>query len=139
MLEFIYTTLASIGFAHPLHPVVTHIPMGMVLGGIIFKFASLKWENLSNTAFHCYTMALIGAFPTIIFGIMDWQYRYHGVLNGLITAKLILAFIFTLMLAITVYSEYKKIMNQRVIFILYVLCFIPAVGLGFIGGELVFG
>jgi len=139
MLDFIYTTLASIGFAHPLHPVVTHIPMGMIIGGIIFKFASLKWENLSSTAYHCYVLALIGAFPTIVLGIMDWQYRYNGVINGLIIAKLILAVIFTITLSITVYSEYKKITSHRVSFILYALCFIPAVGLGFIGGELIFG
>ena len=139
MLEFIYKTLASIGFTHPLHPIATHIPMGMIIGGIIFKFASIKWQNLANTAYHCYALALLGVFPTIILGLMDWQYRYHGVLNSLIIAKLVLACVLTAFLALTVYYEYKKTLSQRVIFILYVLCLLPTIGLGFIGGQLIFG
>jgi uncharacterized membrane protein len=42
MIDFIYSTLVVLGYTHPLHPAVVHIPMGMVLGGFLFRLFSLK-------------------------------------------------------------------------------------------------
>jgi hypothetical protein len=36
MIEFIYQFLAKFGYTHPLHPVLTHIPIGMVMGAFLF-------------------------------------------------------------------------------------------------------
>ncbi len=36
MTEVIFGFLNSIGFTHPLHPAFTHIPMGMVIGAVVF-------------------------------------------------------------------------------------------------------
>ena len=36
MTEYIFNTLEAIGFTHPLHPALTHIPMGMVIGCFFF-------------------------------------------------------------------------------------------------------
>jgi uncharacterized membrane protein len=139
MIEFIYSTLASMGYTHPLHPVITHIPMGMTLGGFIFILASLKWENLSRTAYYCYTLALIFVPITALLGIMDWQHRLFGKVNNLIIAKLILTGIFTVLLSLTVYMDYKGSIGRRTRMILYTLCVITVMVLGFVGGELAYG
>ncbi|MGD2029642.1 MAG: hypothetical protein PVG86_06850 [Desulfobacterales bacterium] len=41
MIEFIYLTLATIGYSHPLHPAMTHVPMGMIIGGFLFAIGSV--------------------------------------------------------------------------------------------------
>lgn len=139
MLDFIYNSLAAIGFTHPLHPVATHIPMGMVLGGFLFRIASYKWESLERTAFHCIVLALIFIPPTAILGIMDWQHRLLGRLDPLITAKLALAAVLLVLTALTVYFYEKKPGGRTVISALYALSFFTTVAMGFIGGQIVFG
>lgn len=32
MTELVFKLLEIVGFTHPLHPALTHIPMGMVMG-----------------------------------------------------------------------------------------------------------
>jgi len=36
MIEFIYQTLIKFGYTHPLHPTLTHVPIGMVMGAFLF-------------------------------------------------------------------------------------------------------
>jgi uncharacterized membrane protein len=139
MIEFVYSTLASLGYTHPLHPVITHLPMGMTLGGFMFLLASMKWENLSRTAFYCYALALIFVPVTALLGIMDWQHRLFGKVNNLIIVKLILTGVFTVLLSITVYMDFKGALNKRIRMMLYALCFINVILLGFVGGELAYG
>lgn len=139
MLDFIYKTLASLGFEHPLHPIITHVSMGMIFGGFLFKLASFKWKELSKTSYHCLVLALIFAPPTIIVGIMDWQYRYAGVVNGPILAKIILSFALIILLSLTVYLNHSNKVGDKINLLLYSLCLITAVGLGYIGGVLIYG
>jgi uncharacterized membrane protein len=139
MIEFVYTTLAAIGFNHPLHPVATHIPMGMVLGGFLFAFASLKWEELAKTAHHCYILALVFLPFTAILGIMDWQHRLSGTLSVYIIAKLVLAGTIAVLLSLTIYLYRKGNLGPKAIMIFYTLCLFNGIGLGFIGGQLVYG
>ena len=139
MLEFIYGTLESFGIKHPLHPVMTHIPMGMSIGAFLFALASLKWEELSKTAYHCTILALLFIPPTIILGIMDWQYRYHGRLDTIITLKIILAIVFTGFLSLALYLKRRNTTDRRLMLAVYALSMMTALALGFFGSELVFG
>ena len=52
MIEFTYKLLESVGFTHPLHPAITHIPMGMIMGGVIFTAYSIisKKTDFMKTA-----------------------------------------------------------------------------------------
>jgi len=36
MIDSLYQTLSKIGFAHPLHPPITHLSLGLIIGGFIF-------------------------------------------------------------------------------------------------------
>jgi uncharacterized membrane protein len=141
MIELVYQTLAKIGYNHPLHPAMTHIPMGMIIGGFLFAVSSavMRKDDLAVAAHYCYTLSLIFVLPTMLLGYMDWQYKFDGEWNRLILTKIILAVMLTMMLGITfLYGKNVKVdMKQKLI--LYVICFAIAMGLGFIGGELQYG
>lgn len=139
MIEFVYSSLAAAGFTHPLHPVMTHIPMGMVIGAFLFQIASFKWDELSLTAHNCIILAYIFIPPTVIFGYMDWQHRYEGFLSRMIIVKMILALALFLLLSADLYLYRKGMTGKKETAALYTLNLIAAVGLGFFGGILVFG
>jgi uncharacterized membrane protein len=139
MIEFIYDTLARFGFEHPLHPPFTHLPMGLVTGGFLFSLASFKKAELIKTAHHCFSLALVFVVPTMIAGIMDWQHRFLGKGSGLITAKIVLGLTLTVLLAVAVALGKRKTTPPKLMPVIYGLCLINAVGLGYIGGELTFG
>lgn len=141
MTEFIFRTLSDIGFSHPLHPVLTHLPMGMVMGMFIFGMASffLKKPDLGKTAYHCSLLAIFGVFPTIFFGYLDWQHSYMGQWLFPIKIKMFLSVVLILLLSASVTIGGKEKITSITRLILYTLCMITATGLGFLGGELVFG
>ena len=53
MIEFIYQTLTKLGYTHPLHPTLTHVPIGMVMGAFLFVLVALIFRrtNLAQSAF----------------------------------------------------------------------------------------
>ncbi|MEX1346310.1 MAG: DUF2231 domain-containing protein [Desulfobacterales bacterium] len=80
MFELIYQTLTNFGYNHPIHPTLTHVPIGMVMGAFIFVLIAViaRKKNLAQTARHCSVLALIAAVPTALLGLMDWQHFYGG-------------------------------------------------------------
>jgi len=141
MIESIYQTLAKIGYSHPLHPPVTHLPAGLITGAFIF--ALIAWifnrKSLAQTARHCFNLALVMAVPTILLGLMDWQHRFGGAYLFEIIMKLVLAGILLLLLLVAVvYAALSGAFTKSVV-ALYTLCLVAVVGLGYFGGELVFG
>jgi uncharacterized membrane protein len=141
MIEFIYQTLAKIGYTHPLHPPATHLPAGLIIGAFIF--ALMAWifnrSNLAQTARHCFILALIMAVPTILLGLMDWQYRLGGAYLFEIKMKLALGGILLLLLLVAVvYAALARAFTKTVMAI-YALCLLTVIGLGYFGGELVYG
>ncbi|MBM9513513.1 DUF2231 domain-containing protein [Desulfogranum marinum] len=140
MTTFIYGILESVGFTHPLHPAATHIPMGMVMG--CFFFGLIAWyfnkQDLRKTALHCSVLALIFIFPTIIAGILDWQYFYGGTYQPLIVIKMVLAAVLVILLGLSIKMN-RGGTDPKTLFIVYVFCLVCATGLGFSGGELVYG
>ncbi len=89
MTEVIFGFLNGIGFTHPLHPAFTHIPMGMVIGAVVFRLASFlpRMAMLAKTGYHCVILALLGIAPTIFTGYLDWQHRFGGSWEFLIVLK----------------------------------------------------
>ena len=141
MIEFIYQTLAKIGYTHPLHPPATHLPAGLIIGAFIF--ALIAWifnrSNLAQTARHCLILALIMAVPTILLGLLDWQHRFGGAYLFEIKMKLVLAGILLLLLLVAVvYAALAGAFTKTVVAI-YALCLLTVIGLGYFGGELVYG
>ena len=68
MIEFIYQTLTKLGYTHPLHPTLTHVPIGMVLGAFLFVLVALIFRrtNLAQSARHCSVCHLTDSTATKI-------------------------------------------------------------------------
>jgi uncharacterized membrane protein len=140
MVESLYSFLATVGFTHPLHPMLTHVPMGMIIGMVVFSLLGFIWkkDNLTETAFHCCVFALLAVGPVIIAGILDWLHLQQGEWNKYIIVKMILGTVLTVLLAVAVAMK-KKGASPAKMLLFYFLCLACAGGLGYSGGELVYG
>jgi uncharacterized membrane protein len=140
MIESIFALLQKVGFTHPLHPMLVHVPMGMIIGMFVFSLMGLKWSKgpLPQTAYHCSVLALVSVVPVILAGVMDWQHSLNGDWKTLIIVKMVLSLILTMLLAYAVISRNRGA-SPRHLFIVYSLCMACAAGLGYSGGELVYG
>jgi uncharacterized membrane protein len=138
MTEVIFEFLGKIGFVHPLHPALTHIPMGMVMGAVTFRLVSFlpRSKFLARTGYHCIILGLLGMLPTAFSGYLDWQHTFGGNWDFLIILKMILAVILTVLLAaIAIVDDPENPrFDKKTLF--YLLTLLLAIGLGFSGGEL---
>jgi uncharacterized membrane protein len=141
MTEVIFGFLSSIGFTHPIHPAFTHIPMGMVIGAVVFRLASFlpRMKMLARTGYHCVILALLGIAPTIFTGYLDWQHRFGGNWEFLIVLKMVLAAVLTVLLLLTAIKDdpENRGFDRRTAW--YLLMVVVAIGLGYSGGELQYG
>lgn len=140
MIEGLYSFLETVGFTHPLHPMVVHIPMGMIIGAVLFSLVDIVWKkhNLAKTAYHCSVLALIFIIPTLVSGVLDWQGILGGEWEMLIIIKMILGLLLTALLVIAMIFKHNGA-EPKTMLIIYLLCMACAGGLGFSGGELVYG
>jgi len=140
MIESFYNLLAMLGFTHPLHPIVVHIPMGMVIGAVAFSLASFVWTNkqFEQTAYHCVLLALIAVVPVYIAGLLDWQQIFSGDWSKWIVIKMILGVVLTVVLAFAVQQKLHGASKKKMLGI-YLLLLGICGGLGYSGGELLFG
>lgn len=141
MLDWVYDLMSQLGYHHPLHPPATHIPVGLVIGAFLFGLAAWLFnrDSLAQTARHCIVLALLTAPIAIVLGVMDWQHFYGGTWLLPIRIKMILAvlLIFLLALAWSLSRKASKVLRRRLI--VYGLCVAVVTGLGFFGGELIYG
>lgn len=140
MVETIYSFLESVGFGHPLHPMLTHAPMGMIIGMVAFGLFGLLWNNddLFQSAYYCSVLALLSILPVIGAGVMDWLHYLEGEWNVFIIIKLILGALLTLLLIVSVTLKNSGA-EKKTLLLFYFLCLACAGGLGYSGGELVYG
>ncbi len=141
MIDSFYDLLEKIGYTHPVHPAFTHIPMGLIIGAFIFALVALVFRRniLPSIAYRrIILLALIFAFPTALFGYMDWQHFYDGDWLFSIKIKLFLTAVLFVLLSISVIYGRKKESETKTSLAIYTLCFLVAVGLGYFGGQVVF-
>ena len=141
MTEMIFGFLEAIGFTHPVHPAFTHIPMGMGIGAVVFRLLSLtsQFKFLGRTGYHCIVLGLLGVFPTVFTGYLDWIHRYGGDWEFLIILKMFLAMVLTgLFLAIFIMDKPDDPKMDRNT-LLYLIVVLVSIGLGYSGGELQYG
>jgi len=141
MASRFYDFLLGFGYHHPLHPALTHLPVGLTIASFIFIVLAFlfKGSNFSQTAKHCVFLALLAAIPTVIVGYLDWQHFYAGAFLFPINMKLGLA---TVLIALLVASVITGLRNdtptsQRMLIHMFALLVVA--GLGYFGGELVYG
>jgi uncharacterized membrane protein len=141
MFNFVYEFLGRLGYTHPIHPTEVHMPIGLVVAAFIFAWIALllRRPNLAQTARACVTLAFIWIFPTILFGIMDWQHYYAEAMLFPIKMKLVFAPTLMVLLAVAVILGYKKGAGSKAVLAVYCLSFVTVVILGYFGGQLVYG
>jgi uncharacterized membrane protein len=141
MLNSIYQFLEKLGYSHPIHPTEVHMPIGLVVGALVFALLAVIFhrERLRWTPRHCIILAFIWIFPTMLFGIMDWQHFYGGAFLLPIKVKLILAPILAVLLFAAILLARKYGATSRLVVPVYFLCFFCVVVLGYFGGQLVYG
>jgi uncharacterized membrane protein len=159
MLNSFYHFLEKLGYSHPIHPMVTHLTVGLTMGTLVFALVSVIFRKvrLKLTAWHCAILAAVSVVPTAGFGIMDWQYHWKGIwlptVEGkTILAKMILAgalFVCLLVGLLLVRrregesedaaSHPWRDARSIVALILYGLSTAIVITLGFLGGNLVYG
>jgi uncharacterized membrane protein len=141
MIDSFYDLLEKIGYTHPVHPAWTHIPMGLIIGTFIFALVALVFRRniLPSVAYRrIILLALIFVFPTALFGYMDWQHFYDGDWLFSIKIKLFLTGVLFVLLFIGVIFCSKKEGETKSSLLIYTLCFLVVVGLGYFGGQVVF-
>jgi uncharacterized membrane protein len=166
MFHPVYVFLKSLGYDHPIHPMVTHITVGLTIGTLVFGLVSVIFRRarLKLTAWHCALLAFISVVPVAFFGFMDWQEKFiadelqegnghwAGTPTGhIILAKMILAgFLLVLLFVALMLGRGTEADQQgnataawrepRAIaaLVLYCVCGGIVVLLGYFGGSLVY-
>lgn len=141
MLEDLYRSLVAIGFTDPLHAPLTHLPIGLVFGAVVFFIIALAFrkKRFELTARHVAILAFIMAFPVILFGVFDWMHFYHGVLFPAIKAKMALAGALLVLLGAGVILGGEAKLNKAWLAIVYFGAFACVMTLGWLGGGIVYG
>jgi len=141
MFDGFYSFLARLGYPHPIHPTEVHMPIGLIVAALVFRIAAplLHRPALIRTALHCTVLAGIFLFPTMLFGVMDWQYFYHGAWLFAIKVKLPMAIVSLILVFANIWLAYKRGPDAGVVFANYVVSFLVVVVLGYFGGNLVYG
>jgi uncharacterized membrane protein len=139
MIESMYKFLEKIGYAHPLHPPWTHIPMGLVIGIFIFVLVAgvLRRPVLPMVAYRrIILLAFIFTFPTILFGYTDWQHFYEGAWLFPIKVKLVLTGVLLIFLSAAFAYTRRVGSETKGTLVIYTLCFVTVATLGYFGGQL---
>ena len=138
---FIYALLQKIGYDHPLHPVLVHMPIGLIVTAFFLSGGAylLRRPALATSAYHASVAANIFYFPTVFMGIVDWQRYYHGAWLNPIKIKLILAPLLLVPLSLIVFIGYRKGAQAKALLPVFLLALLTVAGLGYYGGQLTLG
>ncbi|MGR8932086.1 MAG: DUF2231 domain-containing protein [Gammaproteobacteria bacterium] len=139
MSNLLYNFLTHIGYSHPLHPVLVHIPAGLSTGALCFALWSIATGQTTyrTTAYRMVVLALIFALLAFPVGLMDWQRFYGGARIFEIEMKLVLASVYILLL-ITAVIMGRQHIDSALLPVLYFFGTLCVAGLGFFGGQLVY-
>jgi uncharacterized membrane protein len=141
MIDSIYEALEKMGYSHPLHPPVTHVPIGLVIGVFIFIWIAFIFRRsmLPSVAYQrIILLAFIFAFPAALLGYTDWQYFYDGDWIFLIKWKIILTGVLLVLLYIAHRIGRQAQGETKGRLAVYTLCFLTVTALGYMGGQLAY-
>ncbi len=138
--NLIYHFLEGIGYRHPLHPVMVHLPIGLTMAALLFALAAriLRKPELNRTAYHALVLGCLFAFLALSMGLIDWQHFYNGALLQPIKMKLAIAFPYALVMLSGVLIGYLRGPQSNALLAVYLVGFLGVGSLGFFGGELMF-
>lgn len=144
MLTQIYQWLAAAGYEHPIHPAITHLPIGAVFAAWVLAVVGIvrRRREIQQAGYYCAVLALIVLLPTILFGLADWMHYYADALISAIRYKMILAGGLLIgLLAVVIGHRWMKDANHlaAVMSLLMTANLAIVIAIGFFGGNLVYG
>ncbi len=136
-----YQLLNYLGYTHPIHPALVHMPIGLVVGAFILRGTAFLFnrETLVRSARHCFFLGFLFWFPVVLLGFMDWQHFYGGVWLTPIIVKMILALVLLVLFLLVLILNFRKERNSKLTLTLYSLGLLTVLFLGFFGAQLVYG
>ena len=140
MSNLVYGLLEKVGYFHPLHPILVHITVGTVIAAFLFALGGWIFGRTGfyTTARHIIVLSFFSWFLTFIMGLIDWSHYYGGEMFGTIQMKIILAIVLLALLGAVIGVNRKVSADSKISLILYALCVVVVVALGFYGAELVY-
>lgn len=140
MFDPVYAFLQAIGYTHPLHPTVTHLPIGLIFAAFVFGLLGLAFKKpvLLSTVRHCVILALAALPFVAFFGVMDWQHFYAGAWLFPIQAKVVLAALLLVVLVVALITVFRVDQFSGRSIVIFGVCLLFTFGLGYFGGELVY-
>jgi uncharacterized membrane protein len=134
-----YLFLQSLGYPHPAHSAVVHLPIGLIFGAFVLGWIALLFrrQNPARAAWFAIIVAFVVFFPVALLGLMDWQHFYGGAWLLPIKVKLYLAAFLLVLLVATLALGRQG--HRAALVPLYTLCFLTVIGLGYFGGQLIYG
>jgi mono/diheme cytochrome c family protein len=141
MVDALYSLLNAVGFKDPLHALIVHMPMGLVIGAFLLVLIAILFNKskLMLTARHISILAFVFVFPTILFGVFDWLHFFKGAMIPAIRFKIILASAVLVILGTGIIVGSGVKVKTVPVAVISALAFVAVVGLGYFGGGLVYG
>jgi len=136
----VYKYLESIGYVHPLHPPLVHMPTGLVIGAFLFIIAAIIFRrpDMRKTASHCAVLALIFTVPSLFLGVTDWQHYYASTWSAPIIIKIALTAVLSVLLIAGIILDSRKKTGYAVLLLIYFLMAVTVSALGYYGAQLVY-
>jgi len=101
---------------HAQHVVLIHFPIALFIAGVLFDFLAqwTKRQGLAAAAYCNFLVAAIATVPTIITGLLAWQWQLEGQrLKGVLLLHLILACVSSLLICAIWWIHQKAKGTQR--------------------------
>jgi uncharacterized membrane protein len=135
-----YRLIGSLNFNHPIHPLMVHVTVGTVVAAFIMGILAYTRREpyLRYAAWSCMVIAFAFTVPTVATGLMDWWHFYSGIMIFTFKMKFLLASILFVILSAGFMIGRRSSVPTAMVFI-YTFCLLTVAGLGYFGGELVYG
>ena len=141
MIASLYHMIEQAGYHQPLHPVMVFIPSGCIAAACIFTILSRAARNPSyfQSARHCMGLALVFLPVAALTGYLDWQHYFAGA--WLLAVKIKMGSAAVLLLVLVGVNTRRAKLNRASFkrITAYFLCLVLVFGIGYFGGELVYG
>lgn len=146
-MDFINRLIYNLTQVHPIHTMVVHFPIALTGAALLFILLALwlRRDSLEQVAFANISLAAVSTILAAITGIMDNADIYQGAAPNA-SLKIVLASILLVVTTATALIRWRNPdlfyspSTQRVLYIsAYVVSFVLASTLGFLGGVILYG
>jgi uncharacterized membrane protein len=140
MADWVYQFLASLGYTHPIHPALVHVPIGSIVAAFVFGVIGLLFrkQNVGRAAYYALVLAFVSLLPGIFFATTDWLRYFGGVWLFWIKMKVILSSVLFILLLVAIVTGLRDTGPTRLNVLLSFLCLLTVTGLGYFGANLVY-